>query len=417
MSDVDVIIIGAGAAGLAAAQAARNHKLTYLVLEASHRIGGRAYTEELAPGIPFDLGCHWMHSASKNPFVAIADRLGFAYRQDGPWRANTFMHGRWMTAAENREIGALGEANRAALERSVARGEDVAVAELVDHDSPWSAFQAYWFALYTSQDMDQASAADVVAYGDTGENWPLRDGYGALVAAWAADVPVTLNAAATRIRWNQHGVSVESAKGTVSGRRLLITVSTNMLATSRIAFDPPLPDWKIAAAAALPLGVHNRVGIRLTHDPFGPDAPASATIALEGDEPPMAIQFRPFGMDYVVGVTGGRFGQWLERAGSGASVAHLTDRLVAAFGSDIRKSLSSRSIVTAWGDDPWTLGAYSMATPGNAHQRRELARPIDNQLFFAGEATSPDAFSTCHGAYLSGIAAIEEIAGAIVPSR
>jgi monoamine oxidase len=410
MSDVDVIIIGAGAAGLAAAQAAEARGLTYRVLEASHRIGGRAYTENMAPGMPFDLGCHWMHSASRNPFVAIADRLGFAYQRNTGWDTHAFLRDHWLTPAENAELNALGPANHAALAQSVARGEDVAVADLVDLDHPWAAFQAYWFTLYSSRDMDQASAADVLAYEDTEENWPLRDGYGALVAAWAAAVPVTLNAAVRRVTWGSKVVRAETAKGTVTGRRLLVTVSTNLLASGRITFDPPLPDWKLAAADALPLGVHNRIGIKLSHNPFGPDAPPSASIALGDDEPPMSMQLRPFGMDYVVGVTGGRFGQWLERAGQDASVAHLTERLVAAFGGDIRKALTNRCIVTAWGDDLWTLGAYSMATPGNAHQRRELARPVDDLLFFAGEATSPHAFSTCHGAYQSGIAAIEAIA-------
>jgi len=410
MSDVDLIIIGAGAAGLAAARTATENGLTYQLLEASHRIGGRAYTEELAPGIPFDLGCHWMHSASLNPFVPIADRLSFHYRKNGAWRPNAFKNGRWATEAENDSIMALGEADHAAMEKSVAHGEDVAVADLVDHDSFGSAFQAYWFTLYTSRDMDQMSAADVLNYTDTSENWPVREGYGALVARWAADLPVTLNAAATHVRWGNQGVVVETAKGTVRGRRLLITLSTNMLAAGRITFDPPLPDWKTEAATALPLGVHNRIGIKLAYNFFGPEVPLNATVELADDAPPMAIQLRPFDMDYVVGVTGGRFGEWLEDAGSDVSVAHLTERLVAAFGSDIRKALTSRSIVTAWGGDPWTLGAYSGATPGNAHQRRELARPIDNILFFAGEATSPNFFSTCHGAYLSGVTAVKLVA-------
>lgn len=410
MSDSDLIIIGAGAAGLAAARTATENGLTYHLLEASHRIGGRAYTEEMAPGIPFDLGCHWMHSASLNPFVPIADRFSFHYRKNGAWRPNAFKNGRWATDAENDDILALGEANEKAMEESVARGEDIAVADLVDHDHFGSAFQTYWFTLYTSRDMDQMSAADVLAYRDTHENWPVREGYGALVARWAEDLPVTLNAAATHIRWGSQGVIVETPKGTLRGRRLLITISTNMLAAGRITFDPPLPDWKIEAATAVPLGVHNRIGIKLAYNPFGPEVPLNATIELNDDAPPMAIQLRPFDMDYVVGVTGGRFGQWLEDAGSDVSVEHLTERLVAAFGSDIRKALTSRTIVTAWGGDPWTLGSYSGALPGNAHQRRELARPIDDILYFAGEATSPDFFSTCHGAYLSGIAAVKQIA-------
>jgi monoamine oxidase len=109
-------------------------------------------------------------------------------------------------------------------------------------------------------------------------------------------------------------------------------------------------------------------------------------------------------------VTGGRFGSWLERAGTAAAVDYLTERLVKSFGGAVRRALSPRSIVTAWEGDPWTLGSYSAATPGNGHRRTELARPVDDILFFAGEATSPDFFATCHGAYLSGIAAIESIA-------
>lgn len=410
MSDVDVIIIGAGAAGLAAAKAAEQHRLTYRVLEASHRIGGRAYTEEFAPGLPFDLGCHWMHSASRNPFVAIADQLGFQYRRVSTWSPVVRTTQGWATAAEQAAITELGKANQAAMQESVARGEDVAVADLVDLEAPWAAFQAYWFSLYTSHDMDRVSAADVMAYDDTGENWPLREGYGALVARWAAEVPVTHNAAATRVSWSGAGIVVETPKGTVRGRRLLVTVSTNILAAGRISFDPPLPDWKMAAAAELPLGVHNRIGIRLTHDPFGPDAPPSITVFSDSAEPPMAIQLRPFGYDYIVGFTGGRFGAWLEQAGAQASIDHLTERLVTAYGSDIRKALSDRTIVTAWAGDPWTLGAYSSATPGHQFCRADLARPVDNLIYFAGEATSPDYFSTCHGAYLSGIAAIEAIA-------
>jgi monoamine oxidase len=230
-----------------------------------------------------------------------------------------------------------------------------------------------------------------------------------LVARWGAEIPVILNAAAKRIRWGSNGVVVETAKGNIAGRRLLLTVSSNMLASGRIAFDPPLPGWKLAAAGDVPLGVHNRIGIMLKHNPFGPDALTSATIMLEG-EMPVATQLRPFGYDYVVGVTGGRHGAWLERAGAAASVDYLTERLVAAFGSDIRNTLSTRTIVTAWAGDPWTLGSYSSAVPGASHQRAELTRPIDDILFFAGEACSVEFAGTAHGAYLTGVAAVEAMA-------
>jgi monoamine oxidase len=137
---------------------------------------------------------------------------------------------------------------------------------------------------------------------------------------------------------------------------------------------------------------------------------------LEGDVP-MATQLRPFGFDYVVGVTGGRHGAWLERAGPAASADYLTECLAAAFGSEVRAALSTRTIVTAWGSDPWTLGSYSSAVPGASHQRLELARPIDDVLFFAGEACSREFAGTCHGAYFSGVAAVEAMAPSLSRHR
>ena len=109
--DVDVVIVGAGAAGLSAAKEAAQKGLSFVVVEASHRIGGRAYTEELAPGQPFDLGCHWMHSASLNPFVAIADQHGFAYRKDGSWDHDIWHRGALLGEEQRQAVRALGEAD------------------------------------------------------------------------------------------------------------------------------------------------------------------------------------------------------------------------------------------------------------------------------------------------------------------
>src|SRR3954471_20042583 len=174
---VDLVIVGAGAAGLAGAKGAQAPGFSFHLLEASHRIGGRAYTEELAPGIPMDLGCHWMHSASLNPFVAIADDFGFHYRRDGAWRMNAFAESHWLTKAEHAEVHALMEANFGAVAAAVQRGEDIAVADVSDLESRWAPLHAYWFTLGTSRDIDQVSTFDTAAYRDTEENWPLREGF------------------------------------------------------------------------------------------------------------------------------------------------------------------------------------------------------------------------------------------------
>src|SRR5262245_9775104 len=90
-SSVDVAIIGAGAAGLGAAHALKDSGLSVIVLEARGRVGGRAWTVQASPEVIFDVGCGWLHSADKNSFVGIAERLNFEVNRDlPPWRDRAF---------------------------------------------------------------------------------------------------------------------------------------------------------------------------------------------------------------------------------------------------------------------------------------------------------------------------------------
>ena len=408
MSEVDVVIIGAGAAGLGAAKQAARRGLSFVVLEAGHRIGGRAYTEEFAPGVPFDLGCHWLHSASINPFTRIADELGFAYDRTHAWTRRMHWKGRWATAAEEAERERFIDACYESVHAAGKAGRDVAMADVTDRGSPFTSFFDYLASLLSSADVDQVSVLDSFNYNDTEENWPVRDGYGAMVARWGADVPVTLNAPVDRLAWGGAAVQAVTPKGTVRARAAIVAVSTGVLGNDVIRFDPALPALKRAAWESLPLGNHNRIGIALDGDPFGPEAP-SAIVHADADHEPMHIQIRPFGLPYVVGVTGGRFGAWLERAGTDAAVDHLVGRLARMFGSNIARH-KGRAIVTAWGGDPLTFGSYSAATPGTGWRRAELARPVEGRVFFAGEAASTEFFATCHGAMLTGMRAADEVA-------
>ena len=408
-SQVDVVIVGAGAAGLSAAKSAESRGLSFVLLEASHRIGGRSHTEDFLPGQPFDLGCHWMHSASLNPFVGIADRLGFRYRRESGWIGTIHHHGAFLDDDQVREVDALVDADEKAIVAAALHG-DPAVADVMNLDSPWAPYHAYWLSLGSSCDPDQTGAADIVAYNETDEDWPVVAGYGALVAAWAADVPVTLDAAVQRVVMTTDGVDAETPLGTISGRTALITVSTNMLVSGRIAFEPELPSWKTTAAQELPLGVHNKIAMVLNSASAVIPESQYLTVMARDHDVPVALNVRPYGYDYVVGGTVGRFAAGLERSGQAASVEFLVEHLKAVFGGRVSGCVTDRVIATTWQGDPWTLGSYSAAGPGQAHQRAILARPVDDRLFFAGEATSRDFFSTCHGAYLTGQRAIDEIA-------
>jgi monoamine oxidase len=249
---------------------------------------------------------------------------------------------------------------------------------------------------------------DTFNYRDTDENWPIREGFGALIARFGADVPVTLNCAVERVDWSGRAVELQTPKGTVKARRALITASTGVLGAGDIRFDPDLPDWKMDAIAGLPMGTHNRIGLMFDQDVFGPDCPEGGGVLLPNEEP-IGFSLRPFGQPVAVALTGGRHALWLERAGIAAAVDFAMEKLVKIFGSEIKPHLR-RHIVTAWGSDPWTKGSYSAALPGNGRRRAALGQPIDDRLFFAGEATSTHAHATAHGAYISAVQAIEQVA-------
>ena len=410
MTDTDVAIVGAGAAGLAAAKTLGELGVPFVLLEASHRIGGRAYTEEVAPGQPFDLGCHWMHSASRNPFVAIADAHGFDYDKNG-YTERGWIDGAWTSAVEEAEFEAFKARNSEAIARAAEAGPDLAAAEVTERENRWTPRHDYFFSLWTSFDVDRVSIVDLETYIDTEEDWPLKQGYGALVARHAAGVPVTLNTQVAAIDWSGKALRLTTPKGEVRAKKVIVTVSTGILAGGHIRFDPALPDWKQEAIAALPLGDHNRICLIYDRNVFGAETPRGGALLNDGAEP-MSFTIRPFGYDHVIGLTGGRFADWLERAGVEASVDLAKENLSKAFGADIVKHVVGHN-VTAWRGDPWVRGAYSAASPGQAAQRPRLAEPLDGRLFFAGEATSSEAYSTAHGAHLTGIETAREVARAL----
>jgi len=419
MTETDVVIIGAGAAGLSAAKALRAAGIAHVVVEGSHRVGGRAYSEEIAPGIWFDLGCSYLHEGSKNPFVPIADQLGIPLNRDWADIFDEKMHyhrdGTKLSPAEVEAFDDFWEESDEAIGEAAKAREDRSIADVVDLESPFIVPYANTMAALNAKNIDEVSAAD---YGDFGENpfegegdIPVPGGFGRLVAAWGADVPVTLNARVERVDWSGSDVVVETAKGTLRARAVLVTVSTGILAANQIAFSPALPDWKQAAALGLLPGTLNKTCTVFDKDLFGPDA-RGFHVAWTSDGAASEVEVDVNGHPAVVTFNGGREAVWLEKQGAAAMQAKALDDIAGLFGNDIRRH-AQRTIVTAWASEPWTLGAYSVAQPGQGRQREALAKPIENRLFFAGEATPRGGQCTCHGAYLSGIRAAEEIAAAL----
>jgi monoamine oxidase len=409
-SQVDVAIIGAGAAGLGAARALENAGLSVLVLEARDRIGGRAHTVMAAPGLPFDMGCEWLHSADRNDFVGIATALGFTIdKTRPPWRDQAYEAA--FPQAQRAEFFTAIDAFYDRAERAAQHAADAPAATCLEPGNPWNPMIDAVSTYINGFELNDVSLHDMDAYEDTEVNWRLPQGYGALIAAYGAPCPVALETEVTVIDHSGARVRIETSRGALTAGHVIVAVPTNLLARQDIRFHPPLPA-KVAAADGLPLGADNKVMLALADAGRFPADTGLRGASLRTNVG--SFHLRPSGLPCVAGFFGGSFARALEDEGDGALAAQAIDELVALLGADIRRKLTPLA-ETRWGHDRFAQGAYSAARPGHADARAALAAPVDGRLFFAGEATSPNFFSTAHGARESGVRAAAEVMAARKP--
>jgi monoamine oxidase len=409
MDEFDVIVIGAGAAGVAAARRLCAARRSVRLLESRRRLGGRAWTVRAGSphdrsGVPLDLGCGWLHSADENELSGLAADLGFTIdKTPPPWRSQ--LSALNFSAAEREESGeAIGEFF-ARLEAAGASATDQAADTLLEPGCRWNPLINAISTYANGVELDGLSVHDYARYRDTGINWRVAEGYGALIAALGAGLDIALDRAATLVDFSGAGVRIETPHGDMRARAAIITVSTNVLCAGSLRFRPDLPD-KMAAASVLPLGVADKLFLGLDGaEEFPKDSRVIGAADTSGTG---AYHVRPFGRPLIEAYFGGSLARDLETQGDAAFAAFATNQLAALMGGGIRQRLHPIA-VSAWARDPDARGSYSHALPGHADARTVLAAPVAGRLFFAGEACSRHDFSTAHGAWRSGIAAAEAV--------
>jgi monoamine oxidase len=406
-SEAEVVVIGGGAAGVAAARRLQEARVDVLVLEARDRLGGRGWTVTDPVCGPLDLGCGWLHSGDRNPWTGIAERQGRTVdRTPAPWTRRPLE-----SAFPRRRHDAFRRASDAFHARLEGFAQDQAdrpVSDALEPGCVWNGLIRAVGTYVSGGEWERVSTRDLAAYEDSGINWRVRDGYGAVIAAHGLVLPVVFGCAVRRIEHAGRRLRIETSLGVIEAAQAIVTLSTALIAEEAIAFHPALPD-KIDAARGLPLGLADKLYLRLeSPEDFEIDSRAFGRLdrAATG-----VYHIRPLGRPVIEAYYGGSLAAELEEAGEAAFFDFARSELVGLFGAGIARRIHPLPM-HLWRADPFARGSYSYASPGRAEDRARLASTVDDRLFFAGEACSRASYSTAHGALLTGLAAAEGVLSA-----
>jgi monoamine oxidase len=401
----DIVVIGAGAAGIAAARRIIAANRQVLLVEASSRAGGRCLTDLSTFDVPFDRGARWMHNPDTSPMVKLARSSGLDVSPTTLGRKIRIGR-RYARPGETEEfLAALVRTNRAIDDAS--RGKvDVACAAALPKDlGDWAGAADFVLgASATGKDLKDLSAVDKARAQDRSAAIGCRQGLGTLVAKLGEQLPISLSTPVNRIVWSKRDVTVETPSGRIAARAAIITVSSNILAAGNIKFDPELPKRYLDAAAKLSLGSYDHIALQMSGNPLG--LGRDEILIEQSNSARTALLYGNVGGSTLCTIdVAGAFGRDLSAQGEQAMVAFAKEWLTKLFGSEAAAAVK-KSSATNWNSAPYVLGAMSAAGPGGQPARMALTDPI-GCMFFAGEATHETLWGTVDGAWESGERAAE----------
>lgn len=403
--EADIVVIGAGAAGIAAARRVQAANRKVIVLEADSRLGGRCWTDSATFDVPFDRGARWLHNPETNPMIRLARGAGLDMAA-APLGQRIRVGQRNARAGETEQfLAALVRANRAIDDAARGGKADAACESVLPKDlGDWAASADFVLgANAVGKDLRDVSVMDRGRAQDRNAAIGCRQGLGRLITTLGGGLPVALSTPANQVIWNNHDVAVETPAGKIAARAAIVTVSSNVLAAGNIRFTPE-PKRQLEAATKLSLGSYDRIALWLPGNPLGL-APDDAVIEQSNSTRTALLSANIAGSSLCLIDVAGSFGRDLSGQGEPAMVAFAAEWLKKLFGSDLVLAVK-KSSVTRWNASPFILGAMSVAAPGGQPSRKILTEPSGN-LFLAGEATHETLWGTVDGAWESGERAAE----------
>jgi monoamine oxidase len=420
----DVLVIGAGAAGIAAARKLHDAGYSVAILEARDRIGGRVFTNYDLSQHPVELGAEYIEGENILTWDLL-DQYGlhgdYPYEDENEY---THLHNRLLSydEADNLDNIDLFDQLWDFAEEWVGGGkEDISLADLLveyagELDAPLTDEMRRLvnaeIAADNAADLDQLGAygfAEASLDGDGEYDYHVVEGYSTLLDHLSEGLDIRKQTPVQRVTWGEGGVMVTAANdATFAADRLIITLPLGVLQAGDITFDPPLPDSKLGAINGLGAGQINKLILKFD-DIFWPDDLAELATPLNTQDwwPPTWGRENP--SPILTALFGGRAVQTADTMDDAAVIASGVRDLEQIFGmSDLSRRLQD-AILMRWSRDPYTKSGYSYVPVGGAGLRDMLAEPINNVLYFAGEATNSVRPGMVHGAMESGFRAADEV--------
>ena len=435
----DVLVIGAGASGLAAAHRLQSHGVDVAILEARDRIGGRVWSEHpQSLTVPVELGAEFLHG--ETPEI---DDLA----RDAKLRTMDLAGRRWQSSRGRlRLMDDFWERLDKVMrhldeERDPDRSFAAAVARLKKVPSRHRQLAIQYVEGFHAADTTLISERALADGGSPREDVRERrigrviEGYGRIIDALAAPVldRVRYGAVVTRVKWRKDHVQIEAlAQGSeplppLSARAAIVTVPLGVLqmppgATGGIEFDPLLPD-KQRAASLLAMGGVVKVALELDA-PFwvekafakrvGDDRLDTLAFLQARTDVPFPVWWTPYPIraPLLIGWRGGPRAVEMGALTRDETISAAIDSFATLVG--MSASAVKRRVVASymhdWINDPFARGAYSYVTVGGTRASAELAKPVQGTLFFAGEHADHEGRNgTVHGAIASGQHAADAI--------
>src|SRR5664279_4459134 len=332
--EADIVVIGAGAAGIAAARRIMAANRKVIVVEAAAQVGGRCLTDTATFDVPFDRGARWMHNPDSNPMIRLARSAGLDLSAAPPGQKIRVGRRNARPGETEEFLAALVRANRAIDEASRGKA-DLSCASVLPRDlGDWAGTAEFVLgANATGKDLREVSAMDKVRAQDRNAAIACRQGLGTLIAKLGEQAPISLSTPASRIAWSGRDVTVETPAGKIAARAAIITVSSNVLASGNIKFTPELPKRQLDAAAKLGLGSYDRIALLLPGNPLG--LARDDVLIEQSNSTRTALLVANIGGSSLCSIdVAGSFGRELSAQGERAMIAFAVECLTKLFGSE-----------------------------------------------------------------------------------